>query len=916
MIRGFERLLNLRPGEFSRGFLLFLYLFLIISSYVLGKAARDALFLARFTPIQLTYADMAVTVLVGFIVALYIWISRRVSLRNLIAGSLVLFASHTILFWWLSVKYPRPWLFPAIYVWMGIFGVLAPAQVWTLASTVLTTREAKRLFGLVGSGAISGWIVGGYMTRLAVRFGTESMLLGMGAVLLVCAGLVVVIWKQNQEFRGLTDEQLAASEEGPKGLRESLALIQKSPYLRAIALVILLSSFTTAIAGWQFKAMAKAAIPKNTDQLTAFFGVFNFYAGLASLAAQLLFTSSFLKRFGLGLALFIVPAALMLSSIGVLIFGTLAAAVALKGSDQVLRYSIDKTTVELLYLPVPSSHKVAVKSFIDTVIWRMGDGLSGIVILCGIYLLHLSASRMSGIVLLLLAGWMFGALLARRQYVTNLSEGIHRHRLDAERAAAPVLDKFTTDILASRLTASDPKEILYALSLFDMGHEQMVHPAVRGLLKHESPEVRQKAISMLAGAGDKTVMHDVERLLHDPNLGVRTEALLYLTHLAHIDPLDRIETLGDFPDFSLRSAMVAFLARPGKSQNLDAANLILDAMVHETGPDSRRVRLEAARLVETLPSGFDDQMKMLLADADPEVAKYAIRAVGKLKKRALVDPLLARLREPQLKDTITEALAAFGERIVGTLGDHLTDPSVPIEIRRELPAVLLQIGTPAAGAVLSENLVESDTALRFKIISALNKLCQQYPDRKIDGDTVEMLLMAEITGHYRSYQIVGMLGAHFEGSDPVVRALKDSMTQEVERIFRLLKLLFPRFDLHSAFVGLQSTNPVVHDNALEFLESILKPQLRGLMVPLIDSEVSVADRVARATRLVGAEVSTREQAVAALLVSEDPWLKSCAAYAIGTLGLKSLSGELDKWLDAEDTLLRETARQAKEQLGV
>ena len=130
-------------------------------------------------------------------------------------------------------------------------------------------------------------------------------------------------------------------------------------------------------------------------------------------------------------------------------------------------------------------------------------------------------------------------------------------------------------------------------------------------------------------------MHDVERLLHDPNLGVRTEALLYLTHLAHIDPLDRIETLGDFADFSLRSAMVAFLARPGRGQNLDAANMMLSAMVHETGPDARRTRLEAARLVETLPDGFDEHLKELLTDFDPEVAKYAIRAVGKLKKRAL-----------------------------------------------------------------------------------------------------------------------------------------------------------------------------------------------------------------------------------------------------------------------------------------
>jgi AAA family ATP:ADP antiporter len=536
-------------------------------------------------------------------------------------------------------------------------------------------------------------------------------------------------------------------------------------------------------------------------------------------------------------------------------------------------------------------------------------------VLLGVSVLHLTPSGMSLIVLVALAGWMFAAYLTRRQYVTMLSQGIHRHRLDAERASAPVLDKFTTDILASRLAATDPQEILYALSLFDMGHHHATHPAVRGLLKHESPEVRQKAISLLAAAGDKTVMADVEKLLHDKDLGVRTEALLYLTHLAHIDPLDRIETLGDFTDFSLRSAMVAFLARPGRTQNLPAATMMLGAMVHDTGPDSRRVRLEAARLVESLPSGFDEQLKTLITDADPEVAKYAIKAVGKLKKRSLVDDLLARLREPALSEAAADALACFGERIVGTLGDHLTDPAVPIEVRREIPAVLLKIGTAAAGAVLAENLLDSDTQLRFRIITALNKLSQLFPDRKVDGGAVEMLLMAEITGHYRSYQIVGMIGSHFESSDPVVRALKDSMRQEVERIFRLLKLLFPRFDLHSAFVGVQSSNRAVHDNALEFLESILTPPLRSLMLPLIDSEVAIAERVQRASRLVGADVETREQAVHALVVSEDPWLKSCAAYAIGSLKLTTLAGELDQWIDADDTLLRETARQARIQLA-
>ena len=77
-----------------------------------------------------------------------------------------------------------------IYIWVGVLSVLAPAQVWTLANFVLTTREAKRTFGLIGSGAILGWIVGGFATRLAVgRFGTESMLLLYRADAWCCVAL-------------------------------------------------------------------------------------------------------------------------------------------------------------------------------------------------------------------------------------------------------------------------------------------------------------------------------------------------------------------------------------------------------------------------------------------------------------------------------------------------------------------------------------------------------------------------------------------------------------------------------------------------------------------------------------------------------------------------------------------------------
>ena len=176
------------------------------------------------------------------------------------------------------------------------------------------------------------------------------------------------------------------------------------------------------------------------------------------------------------------------------------------------------------------------------------------------------------------------------------------------------------------------------------------------------------------------------------------------------------------------------------------------------------------------------------------------------------------------------------------------------------------------------------------MIIALNKLQELHPTWRVDPAMLETLLDAEILGHLRSYQMIGaLLPRPGRLRRRCMAPLKAAMEQELERIFRLLKLLFPHQDLHSAYVGVQSTNPIVHDNALEFLENILSPQLRTQLVPLLDSAVPTADRVALAHRMLSARPPSAAEAVRMLLQSDDPWLKSCGAYAIGALGLKALA---------------------------
>ncbi len=189
--------------------------------------------------------------------------------------------------------------------------------------------------------------------------------------------------------------------------------------------------------------------------------------------------------------------------------------IALKGFDQVLRYSLDKSTTELLYLPLPARVKLQVKWFIDTIVWRLGDGLAGLTVLIFATTLHLPARQISWIALLFITGWLVAVAVARRQYVVTLKESVTQHRVDIEQASTSVLDRSTADVLSAKLTASDPDEVLYALSMFEVERQRAAHPAIRSLLTHPSAQVRQKAITILSESGDQTVRSEIEPLLRD-----------------------------------------------------------------------------------------------------------------------------------------------------------------------------------------------------------------------------------------------------------------------------------------------------------------------------------------------------------------------------------------------------------------
>src|SRR6185369_1051717 len=107
----------------------------------------------------------------------------------------------------------------------------------------------------------------------------------------------------------------------------------------------------------------------------------------------------------------------------------------------------------------------------------------------------------------------------------------------------------------------------------------------------------------------------------------------------------------------------------------------------------------------------------------------------------------------------------------------------------------------------------------------------------------------------------------------VQRRLQATQEQEIERIFRLLSLLYPQTDFRAAHYGVRSSDPTARDHAIEFLELALDRDMRKTLVPLLDPTAALDARVLPMLTRTGLEVPTAAELVAALVESDDPWLK-------------------------------------------
>ena len=131
-----------------------------------------------------------------------------------------------------------------------------------------------------------------------------------------------------------------------------------------------------AFVDYEYKSVAKQFFTSK-DHLTAFFGTITLYIGIFALMFQMVLTSRILKRFGVGMAVVLLPAGLLGASVMLALWPVLWSAALLQIVDGAFSYSIHRSGMELLFLPIPPQTRNRVKGVIDMFVDRLGRAVGG-----------------------------------------------------------------------------------------------------------------------------------------------------------------------------------------------------------------------------------------------------------------------------------------------------------------------------------------------------------------------------------------------------------------------------------------------------------------------------------------------------------------------------------------------------------
>lgn len=370
----------MRPGEGRFVGWAWLYLFSVFSAYYVIRPIRDEAgvaggvenlsWLFTGTLLVMIAANPPFAALVARLPRMrFIAITYRFFILNLLAF-LVLLQTTT--------GEANVWAGRAFFIWTSVFNLFVVSVFWAFMVDLFTNEQGKRLFGFIAAAATVGGIVGSSLTASLVQT------LGAPRLLLVSAALLEVgVFAARRLGRLAPALHRPAHDEAPReaagepgviggGILAGLQNALKSPYLLNICVYMLLYTVLSTFLYFQQADIVDRTFA-NRAARTAFFAQVDLLVNALTLAGQLFLTGRVMQRAGVAMTLTFVPA---VTAVGFLLLGLMPTVAIVVGFTVLRRagnFAFARPSREVLFTVVSREDKYKTKSFIDTVVYRLGD---------------------------------------------------------------------------------------------------------------------------------------------------------------------------------------------------------------------------------------------------------------------------------------------------------------------------------------------------------------------------------------------------------------------------------------------------------------------------------------------------------------------------------------------------------------
>lgn len=421
----------------------------MIAQQVAGKATRDALFLAQFDVRELPKIMVisAALSVIG-VLAMSTLLAKYGPSRLIPRG----FAVSAVLFlieWWMLAHAPHAAIV-ALYLHMGVVGVLLISGFWSVINERFDPHTAKRTIIRIAAAATLGGILGGLLAeRVATYAEPRLMLLLLAGMHAACVFGVRGIGTLNWSKRSDANPPVIAG----------VTLLLRNQYLIQMAALVLLGALVSGLLDYALKAETSLRYA-DKQELLGFFATFYAVIGLVTFAVQVSLGPWLLNRFGLGGAIFILPGAVLIGATVAAAFDQFWAYVCLRALESVFANSLFRSGFEVLYMPLAPDEKRPTKTIIDVGGNRLGDMLSGSLLIGLLALRPNIEPQWVVVTAALVAGcslWLMVRLY--RGYVARLAVNL---RSGWRPVQAEDLTDATTRRIFAETTAAAERELLLA----------------------------------------------------------------------------------------------------------------------------------------------------------------------------------------------------------------------------------------------------------------------------------------------------------------------------------------------------------------------------------------------------------------------------------------------------------------------